>query len=1052
MSERLNKFTTRVNLLHKISVAFFAVSFGLCEVVNGQPLDSDKRLTQYVLRSWNTEDGLTSESVNEMVQTRDGYLWIGTYTGLHRFDGKDFTLFTSRNSDLPASNVLRIEKGSGNELWLGTLHGVAIYKDGEFSVPSGLELVKHLSIEEMLITQNGDLWFSTKSNSLFRYKDGELEEFTQTFQVEKSTILSIEEDRSGNVYFGTDDSRLLKYSPDEELQNYQLDQDINGINTLLHFKGLIYMGTGNGLFLWDGTELIESPILKNTTIKALLFDSEEMLWLGTMKGLFRHNQSSASLDSLTEQTGMPNNIVEDLLFDSEGNLWVGTYRSGIFFLGDGSITSFTKNDGLASNIISSITEIDENTFLLGNENGKLNLLKDGRVSEFIPPVPIPKERLKNLFTDSKGRIWVSTYGGLVVIDGNKGYRYTVASGFPDNFVRLAYEDHEGTIWIGTKNTGLLLFENGRLDNWAIISIDEGLTSNYILSVEQNDDQEMIIGTISGLNIIKDRKIIKTVTVEDGLPSNFMFATHATSRFIWIASNDGLSGYNGKDIVNFSSENGMPTNIIYDVLEDDKGNLWMPSENAILSVKRDELEAAADDPTVQLNVKQYDESYGMKNSHCLGAVLSYEDSQGRFWIPTIGGIVRLDPEQIKPPTFRPKMLLEDIYADNKLISLKDEIIVPARTSRLSIDFTGISYAQTDLLQFRYRLVPFDDDWVMGSEERNATYTNLSPGRYIFELQSGVEGAFFDRTLSKEIIISAAWWQTIWAKVLMVIFVVCIGLLLYWVRMNRLRSNNLRLENTVKIRTQEIEEQKQELSRAIEQLKQAQEQMIQSDKMASLGILAAGVAHEINNPLNFIQGGVDGLEQKLKKSKKIKKEDYGLLIGAIKEGISRASTIVSSLNEFSHASDKKLEPCDIYHLIDNCLTMIRYRLKNGIDLEKEFSDEPAIVMGNNGKLHQAFLNIITNSIQAIEKTGTIKIKTTLKNGKVTIEFVDSGEGIKPEHLKKITEPFFSTKEPGKGTGLGLSITYSIINEHGGTLNYTSEWGKGTTATIVLPLIKK
>ena len=1028
------------------------LGFDSCNTVFGQPLDSDKHLTQYVLRSWNTEDGLTSESVNEMEQTRDGYLWIGTFTGLHRFDGKDFTVFTSQNSDLPSSNVLRIEKGSGNELWLGTLHGVAKYGDGVFSIPEGLEGVKHLGIEEMLLTQKGDLWFSSKSNNLFRYKNGKLNELTKEFGIEKSTILSIEEDRSGNIYFGTDDSRLLKYSPSGDLQNFQLDQEINGINTLHHFKGLIYMGTGNGLYLWDGTELIESQILKNTTINTLLFDANEMLWLGTMKGLFRHNQSSAILDSLTEQTGMPNNIVEDLIFDSEGNLWVGTYRSGIFFLGDGSITSFTKNDGLASNIISSVTEISENTFLLGNENGKLNLLKDGRVSEFIPPVPIPKERLKNLFTDSKGRIWVSTYGGLVVIDGNKGNRYTVSSGFPDNFVRLAYEDNEGTIWVGTKNTGLLLFENGRLDSWTTFNIDDGLSSNYILSIEQNDEQEIIVGTISGLNIIKDREVKKTVTVEDGLPSNFMFATHATSRFIWIASNDGLSGYSDERVVNFSSESGMPTNIIYDVLEDKDGNLWMPSENAILSVKKAKLEAAADDPTVQLNVKQYDERYGMKNSHCLGAVLSYKDSKGRFWIPTIGGIVRLDPELIRPPTFRPKMLLEDVYADNILIPKNDKIVVPARTNRLSIDFTGISYAHTDLLQFRYRLVPFDDDWIMASEERNATYTNLSPRKYVFQLQSGVEGAFFDRTLSKEIIISAAWWQTIWAKVLIVIVVVCLALLIYWGRMRRLRLNNLRLEKTVKKRTQEIEEQKQELSRTIEQLKNAQEQMIQSDKMASLGILAAGVAHEVNNPLNFIQGGVDGLEQKLKKSKKIKKEDYGLLIGAIKEGISRASTIVSSLNEFSHASDKKLEPCDIYHLINNCLTMIRYRLKNGIDLIKEFSEEPAVVMGNNGKLHQAFLNIITNSIQAIEKTGTIKIKTTLNNGKVTIDFEDSGQGIKPEHLNKITEPFFSTKAPGKGTGLGLSITYSIINEHGGTLKYASEWSKGTTATVVLPLIKK
>ncbi|WP_420575885.1 two-component regulator propeller domain-containing protein [Ekhidna sp.] len=1043
-----------IGILLKANLLLALLSLGLIYNTCAQQLTNQKRLSQFVLRGWNTDDGLTSESVSEMAQTIDGYLWIGTYTGLHRFDGKDFTVFTSQNSDLPSSNVLRIEKGRGNELWLGTLHGVATFNNGTFEVPLGLEAVKHLSIEEMLLTQGGDLWFSSKSNNLFRYRDGNLEELTKEFQVETSTILCIEEDRNGYVYFGTDDSRLIRYSPEGEIQNHQLNEDVNGINTLLYSNGLTYMGTGSGLFLWDGTELIKSPIFKNTTINTLLFDKNRALWVGTMKGLFRYNQATSNLDSLTEESGMPNNIVEDIIFDSEGNLWVGTYRSGIFFLGDGSITSFTKNDGLATNIISSVTEIEKSTFLLGNENGTLNLLKDGKVSEYTPPVPIPNERLKNLFTDSRGRIWVSTYGGLVVIDGNEGRRYTVSDGFPDNFIRLAYEDNEGTIWVGTKNTGLFLFENGNLESWETLNIDDGLSSNYILSIEQNSSGEIIVGTISGLNIIKNRKVIKAVTVEDGLPSNFMFATHSTSRFIWIASNDGLTGYSEDKIVNFSSENGMPTNIIYDVLEDKEGNLWMPSENAILSVKREELEAAADDPQRRIKIKQFDESYGMKNSHCLGAVLSYEDSGGSFWIPTIGGVVRLNPNDIKPPTFRPKMLIEDVYADNQLISQQEgkAIVIPARTNRLSIDFTGISYSQTDLLQFQYRLTPFDNDWIPATDERNATYTNLPPGNYSFELQIGVDNFYFKKNLSKSITITAAWWQTAWAKGLMILFAICVALLIYWLRLKSLRSSNIKLEETVKVRTKEIEEQKQELRSAIDQLKNAQEQMIQSDKMASLGILAAGVAHEINNPLNFIQGGVEGLEQKLIKSKKIKKDEYGMLIGAIKEGISRASTIVSSLNEFSHASDEKLEPCDIKHLIENCLTMIQYRLKHGIDLNKEFPDEDVVVLGNNGKLHQAFLNIITNSIQAIEDAGTIEIKTSLENGKVTIEFIDSGQGIKPEHLKKITEPFFSTKEPGKGTGLGLSITYSIINEHNGSLYYESEWGKGTKATVVLPLMKK
>lgn len=1015
--------------------------------LSAQQLNQHKRLSQYVMKSWDTEDGLTSEAASEMAQTDDGYIWIGTYTGLHRFDGKDFTVFTNQNSELPSSNVLRIEKGINGELWVGTLHGVTTIKNSVFKIPEGLEQTVNLSIEDMLIARDGALWFSTKSNQLFYHANGKLEEYTSKLKVEKSTVLSIEEDQNGTIYLGTDDSRFIIYA-NNEVNVIELGIDVNGVNTLLARDSLMYLGTGTGLYTWDGSAISKSPILGQTTINSIFVDSST-LWLGTMNGLFRYHQPTDKMDSLTEETGIPNNIVQDLLFDTQGNLWVGTYRSGFFFLGDGSITSFGQNDGLETNIISSVVEIEEDTYILGNENGVLNLLKNGEVSEYSPPIPIPSERLKHLFYDSKGRIWVSTYGGLVVIDGDKGRHYTVANGFPDNFVRVAFEDADGTIWVGTKNAGLLLFDN--LDNWTSITVDDGLTSNYILSLEQQENGDIVAGTISGLNIIRDKKVWKPLTVEDGLPSNFMFATHSTENYIWIASNDGLIGYSDDQVIYFNTENGLPTNIIYDILEDKEGNFWMPSENSILSIKIDDLEKAGQTNDYSFQVRQYDESYGMKNSHCLGAVLSFTDSKNQFWIPTIGGIVRLNPVEVEPPSFEPNILIENIYSGNERIPLSDEVILPSGSNRLTIDFTGISYAQTNLLQFRYRMNPFDDSWIISSPERTATYTNLSPGEYTFEIQIGLEGAYNTNSLRQRIIIEAAWWQTPLSRILGVLSIILIALLIYWMRMKALRANNIRLEEIVHSRTKEIEDQKQELKTAIDQLKSAQEQMIQSDKMASLGILAAGVAHEINNPLNFIQGGVEGLEQKLKKNKGLKKEEYSVMIGAIKEGISRASTIVRSLNEFSHASEIKQEPCDIYHLIENCLTMIRYRLKNDIKLTKNYSDQKAVVLGNNGKLHQALLNIITNSIQAIEKKGTIGIKTEVLNGSITIEFSDSGQGIKPEHLKKITEPFFSTKEPGKGTGLGLSITYTIINEHGGTLKYDSKWGHGTTATVTLPLMK-
>ena len=1025
------------------SVCSMFSSMLLAQNVN---LNTEKRLSQYVMRSWSTAEGMASEATNEMIQTDDGYIWVASYAGLHRFDGIDFTIYNSVNSDIPSANVMCVEKGLNGEVWIGSLHGIAFFKNGIFETPEPLLSTRDKSIEEMLLTKDGTLWFSTKSNHLFRYKDDVLKEFTDAFDLQESTVLSMAESTNGDVFFGTDDSKLFTYTAADEYKPIELDKNVNGVNTLYFDGELIYIGTGRGLFVWNGDRIVKHGQVSDRAVTKVQVDQNNVIWLGTMSGLFRWNPTNAKLDSLTEESGMPNNIVRDMFVDQEGNLWVATYRNGIFFLYDGSIVSYTKTDGMETDIIASATEIADNTYLLGNENCVLNVLQNGEIAKWESPIPLPNGRLKHLFTDSKGIVWMSTYSGLYILNGAESRRYTVIDGFPDNYIRVANEDAQGNVWVGTKNAGLFRFSS--IDAWEQISIEDGLSSNYIMSIDSNKEGQLIVGTISGLNILGKDGSIKSIKVEDGLPSNFMFATFSTENFIWIASNDGLTGYSDTQIVNYNTENGFPVDIIYDILPDDQGNFWMPSESSILSLNSADLEASTKDAGLTFNVKEYDKSYGMKNSNCMGAVQSLKDSKGQFWIPTLGGMVRLNPVDIDPIELRPKMLIERMTAGHAPLDLQSEIVIPAGTDRVLIDFTAISYVQADRLQLRYKLEPFDEDWIVATPERNAIYTNLPPADYVFLLEAGVDGIYSDHQLIQDITMQASWWQTLWARVLFILCLLALAFLLYWLRLRALTARTFRLEATVLERTQELENQKEELNQAIVQLKNAQEQMIQSDKMASLGILSAGVAHEINNPLNFMQGGVEGLERSLEKDTNVEIADYTRLLDAIKEGISRASKIVSSLNEFSHARDEQDQPCNVHHMIDNCLTMIQYRIKDGIALIKDYTTEDVMVMGNNGKIHQAFLNIVTNAIQAIEEKGSIRIKTWIDGSNIMIEFTDSGQGIKPENMSRITEPFFSTKDPGKGTGLGLSITYSIIADHKGQLTYSSVWGEGTTARIMLP----
>jgi PAS domain S-box-containing protein len=242
---------------------------------------------------------------------------------------------------------------------------------------------------------------------------------------------------------------------------------------------------------------------------------------------------------------------------------------------------------------------------------------------------------------------------------------------------------------------------------------------------------------------------------------------------------------------------------------------------------------------------------------------------------------------------------------------------------------------------------------------------------------------------------------------------------------------------------------ELRTTLRHLRETQSQLLQSEKMASLGILTAGVAHEINNPLNYIMGAYVGLFRHYNdNSFADNHQEVGMLIDALKQGVERSTAIVSGLNQFSRKSDSLDEDCNIHDIIDNSLAMLNNQIKHTIIVEKDFLASDIVIKGNVGNLHQAFINVLSNAIQAIGSKGTISIATEYDNSKVTITIADTGVGISNENIKKITDPFFTTKAPGQGTGLGLSITYNIIKEHKGAIEFESQEGKGTTVKITLP----
>ncbi len=298
--------------------------------------------------------------------------------------------------------------------------------------------------------------------------------------------------------------------------------------------------------------------------------------------------------------------------------------------------------------------------------------------------------------------------------------------------------------------------------------------------------------------------------------------------------------------------------------------------------------------------------------------------------------------------------------------------------------------------------------------------------------------------------------------------------------QLQELNKNLENMVRQRTMELEKSNEALKKAYVELQNAQEHLIQTEKMASLGQLVAGIAHEIKNPLNFIYGNtgfledyVHKMEQMLETLEKLPsisvqdraeferlkeannylfiKEDLGTLIDNFTEGARRINNIVSDLRAFSRIDTDTISGIDLHASLEMSLNLLRNQYKDRVEIHREYGEIPKI-QGYSGKLNQVFMNLLSNAFHAVHEKGDVWIRTRVDHGTIEVEIEDNGSGIPKEHLNRIFEPFFTTKPVGQGTGLGLSISYGIIQQHQGQISVSSVPQRGSVFIVRLPIIQE
>ena len=971
-----------------------------------------KKLHQYVHKNWQIEDGLPQNSILSMLQTSDGYIWLGTWEGLLRFDGIKFRLFN--NSNVPKMiqpSIHALFEDSENVLWIGTYDGLLSYKKGTFS---------RFSVEDGLAGK---------------------------------MVNAVVEDRSGRIWVGTNKGLVYK---DKNSDRFHLADGLKNLKYWKLFKsrsGNVIVYTDRGLFHYNGLSF--EPFLQDTIdtdviVNAFLEDPEGVLWVGTNDGLLRIGDSK--LKKYSTETGLSGNMVTSLLQDKSGTLWIGTQSRGLNILNDEDISSFSEKYPNSDDWVFSIMEDREGNVWVGTNNHGLHMYRDAPFTTFSVEDGMSGEAVRSVYEDSFGKLWIGTGGNGANVFKNGSFERIGPD--EDKSIITSFCDNSGKhIWVGGSN-GLSQFKKGRLIgvdktpvtalyrdscgrlfvggiadlryyyNGGFYSIKDG-NGNYIKAAQyifEDSTGRIWVGTYgNGLYLIEGEDVIR-FTSKDGLPNEIVFSIYEDNeKNIWIGSWGGLSLFRNRKFVTIAQKDGLFDNSAAAIFEDILGYLWISSNKGIFRVLRQELQDFADGKKTSVVSTVFNKDDGMKSRECNGAnqPAGWKRKDGTIWFPTIRGVAAVDPVDLKINNLPPPVYIEEFIQDGRELKFDKEVRLQPGGDKLEFHYTALSFVKSDKIEFKYMLEGHDKEWINSGTRRIAYYNNLSPGTYIFRVKAAnTDGVWNEKGASVKFIKLPFFYQTFWFYFLCFLGTVAIIAAIYTSRVRELKNINRKLKSLDKIKDRFL----------------------------------ANTSHELRTPIHGIMGLTESI---LERAGNKVGPDVVYNLKIIESSAKRLSLLVDDILDFEKMKEKDVlfikTAVNLREVVDSVFAVCE-PLKSGksLNLENRINDTTPAVLADKSRLFQIFYNLIGNAVKFTDE-GEISVSAEVKGNMIRIFVSDTGTGIPEEKFETIFKSFEqadnSIEQYYGGTGLGLSITKRLVELHGGTISVESKVGEGSTFIFTL-----